>query len=69
MNKNAFNKTSTIKVGKTQTGALHDSVGFSAGKGEANFLPLEEQLDSMEKNGFNVERTNLGILITPKFHE
>lgn len=69
MNSNAFSKTSTIKVDKTQTGKLHDSVGFSAGKGEGYNQPLNEQLESMKKSGYEVERTPKGILITPKLHE
>ena len=70
MNQNAFQKESTIKVKQTTSGKLHDSVGFSAGKGEGGYTqPLNEQLDAMKSNGFQVEKTPKGILITPKFHE
>lgn len=64
MNDNAFNKKSTIKVKKTMTGPLHDSVGFSRTDGP--IMPLEEQLKEMEKNGLLVERTPNGIIITKK---
>lgn len=48
---------------KTTVGNLHDSVGFS--KTDGPITPLETQLEDMSKNGYNVERTNKGILITP----
>lgn len=65
MNPNAMTKPSSIKVTKTSSGAIPANVGFSSGKGEATFLPLNEQLESMERNGFTVEKTLNGILITP----
>jgi hypothetical protein len=64
MNDNAFNKKSSIKVKKTLTGPLHDSVGFS--KTDGPITPLDEQLKEMEKNGYLVERTPNGIIITKK---
>jgi hypothetical protein len=62
MNENAFSKKSSIKVRKTMTGTLHDSVGFSRTDGP--IMPLDEQLADMVRNGYNVERTENGIIIT-----
>lgn len=62
MNENAFSKKSSIKVRKTMTGPLHDSVGFSRTDGP--IMPLDEQLADMVRNGYNVERTENGIIIT-----
>ena len=49
---------------KTQTGGLHDSVGFPGFKEEGYTQPLEDQLEAMKANGFDVEKTDQGILIT-----
>lgn len=49
----------------TQTGGLHDSVGFPGFKEAGYSQPLDEQLEAMKANGFNVEKTEDGILITP----
>lgn len=62
MNDNAFNKESSIKIKKTMTGKIPDNVGFSRTDGIP--MPLDEQLAEMERNGFKVERTPDGILIT-----
>jgi hypothetical protein len=51
---------------QTQTGELHDSVGFPGFKEEGYAQPLEEQLKAMEANGFDVDKTDKGILITVK---
>jgi hypothetical protein len=51
---------------QTQTGGLHDSVGFPGFKEEGYVQSLEEQLQAMEANGLTVERTPEGILVTPK---
>ncbi len=66
MNKNALTKKSTIKVKKTATGGLHDSVGFSPFKGEGYVQPLKQQLGSMASNGLKIEHTPEGILVTVK---
>lgn len=62
MNKNAFSKKSTIKVGKTASGKIPDNVGFSRTDGP--IMPLDERLKQLEKNGFNIEKTPNGIFIT-----
>lgn len=64
MNDNAFNKKSSIKVKKTLTGPLHDSVGFA--KVDGPIMPLSEHLEELRKNGYHVERTPQGIIITRK---
>jgi len=64
MNDNAFNKKSSIKVKKTKSGKIPDNVGFS--KTDGIPMPLEEELKLLEKNGFVVERTPDGIIITHK---
>ena len=64
MNDNAFNKKSTIKVKKTASGKIPDSVGFSRTDGP--IMPLDEQLADMERNGLIVERTPNGIIISKK---
>lgn len=66
MNQNALKSKSTIKVTKTATGALHNSVGFPGFKEEGYVQPLELQLASMERNGYQVEHTPNGILVTKK---
>ena len=50
---------------KVATGGLHDSVGFAPFKGEGYVQSLDEQLKSIRANGFEVEETPSGILITP----
>lgn len=61
------NTEKSTNVATTHTGALHASFGFSAGKGEDETrIPLEEQLRQIADNGYEVERTPNGILITPK---
>lgn len=50
---------------KTQTGGLHDSVGFPGFKEAGYSQPLDEQLEAMKANGFDVEKTQDGIFITP----
>lgn len=62
MNENAFSKKSSIKVRKTMTGKIPDNVGFSRTDGP--IMSLDDQLADMVKNGFDVERTPNGILIT-----
>lgn len=64
MNDNAFSKKSSIKVKKTMTGKIPDNVGFS--KTDGPIMPLEEELKLLEKNGFVIERTPDGIIITHK---
>lgn len=49
----------------TQTGGLHDSVGFPGFKEAGYSQPLDEQLEAMKANGFTVEKTQDGIFITP----
>lgn len=66
MNNNAMKSKSTIKVKETATGGLHDSVGFPGFKEEGYVQSLDDQLDAMESNGFDVEETSQGIFITPK---
>ena len=61
------NTQKSTNVATTHTGALHASFGFSAGKGEDETrLPLVDQLKQMSDNGYEVECTPNGILITPK---
>jgi hypothetical protein len=62
MNENAFSRKSSIKIKETLTGQLHDSVGFS--KTDGYIMSQEEHLSTLERNGFLVERTPDGILIT-----
>ena len=62
MNNNAFNKKSTIKVKETNTGGIHSSVGFPGNMG-GEPISLEKNLEILESNGFNVEKTDKGILI------
>lgn len=69
MNDNAMTKPSTIKIKKTSTAKIPDNVGFPKFTGEGYQQPLDEQLSSMEKNGYKVERTSKGILITPNFNK
>lgn len=64
MNENAFNKKSDIKVKKTKSGKIPDSVGFSRTDGV--IMSKEEHLRELEKNGYEVERTPHGIFITKK---
>lgn len=64
MNDNAFNKKSSIKVKKTESGKIPDNVGFS--KTDGYIMPIEEELKRLEDNGFVIERTPDGILITHK---
>lgn len=64
MNDNAFNKESSIKITKTESGKIPDNVGFSRTDGV--IMPLEKELDELRKNGYIVERTPNGILITKK---
>jgi hypothetical protein len=51
---------------KQNNSKIPDSVGFSSGKGEGYMQPREEQLESMKSNGFDVDKTTDGIIITPK---
>lgn len=64
MNDNAFSKKSSIKVKKTKSGKIPDNVGFS--KTDGPIMPLEQELKLLEENGFVIERTPNGILITHK---
>lgn len=47
-------------------GAIPANVGFPGFTGEGYVQPLQEQLAELRKNGFYVEETNEGILITPQ---
>ena len=47
-------------------GAIPDNVGFPGFKGEGYVQPLQEQLAAIRANGFEVEETPDGILITPQ---
>lgn len=51
---------------KQNNSKIPDNVGFPGFKGEGYVQPLEEQLESMKSNGFDVDKTAEGILITPK---
>lgn len=62
MNENAFNKKSDIKVKKTKSGKIPDSVGFSRTDGV--IMSKEEHLRILEENGYKVERTKKGIFIS-----
>lgn len=42
--------------------SLHSSVGFPGNMG-GEPMPLEKNLEILEANGFNVERTDKGILV------
>jgi len=64
MNDNAFNKKSSIKIKKTASGKIPDNIGFS--KTDGYIMPLDEHLKELERNGFVIERTPNGILITHK---
>jgi len=62
MNDNAFNQESTIKITKTMTGKIPDSVGFSRTDGV--IMPQEEYFRQLEENGYTIERTPNGIFIS-----
>lgn len=62
MNDNAFSKKSSIKVTKTASGKIPDSVGFSRTDGV--IMPQEEYFRQLEENGYTIERTPNGIFIS-----
>lgn len=62
MNGNALKGKSTIKVKETKTGGLHDGIGFSRTDGW--IMSQDEHYAELEKNGYKVERTKLGVIIT-----
>lgn len=64
MNDNALTKKSTIKIKKTYCGPLPKNVGYPRGM-DGYIMPQEEYLSELEKNGYTIERTKNGILITP----
>lgn len=66
MNNNAMTSPSTIKVKETITGGLHSSVGFPGFQEEGYVQSQEERVESLKANGFDVDITDKGILVTPK---
>jgi hypothetical protein len=62
MNGNALKGKSTIKVKKTMTGGLHDGIGFSRTDGW--IMSQDEHYAELEKNGYKVEKTSHGVIIT-----
>jgi hypothetical protein len=62
MNGNALKGKSTIKVKETMTGGLHDGIGFSRTDGW--IMPQDEHYAELEKNGYKVEKTSHGVIIT-----
>lgn len=64
MNDNALKGKSTIKIKETYTGALPKNVGYPRGM-DGYIMPQEEYFAELEKNGYTIERTKNGILISP----
>lgn len=62
MNGNALKGTSTIQVKETFTGGLHDGIGFA--KTDGYIMSQDEHYAELEKNGYKVEKTNHGVIIT-----
>lgn len=62
MNGNALKGKSTIEVKETKCGGLHDGIGFSRTDGW--IMSQDEHYAELERNGYKVERTNHGVIIT-----
>lgn len=62
MNGNALKGKSTIEVKETKTGGLPDSIGFSRTDGW--IMSQKEYYAELKKNGYKVERTKHGVIIT-----
>ena len=65
MNDNALKSKSTIKIKKTNTGALPKNVGFPKGM-DGYIMDKEEYYNELRKNGFEVEKTPHGVFVTKK---
>jgi len=62
MNKNALTKKSTIKIEKTATGKTGRGVGFK--KTDGVVMDKEEYYNELRKNGFKIEFTKNGVIIS-----
>lgn len=62
MNKNALKGKSTIEVKETKTGGLPDSIGFA--KTDGWIMSKEEYYAELKKNGYKVEFTKNGVIIS-----
>ena len=63
MNKNALKSKSTIRVRKTNTGAVARGVGFPSTM-EGTTMPREEYHALLKANGYDVEETKYGVFIS-----
>lgn len=61
MNNNAMTKKSTIKIKETATGKAN--VGFRRTDGV--IMSGEKYFAELKKNGYTIEQTENGIIITP----
>ena len=62
MNQNALKGESTIEVKETMTGGLPDSIGFA--KTDGYIMSNEEYFSELKKNGYTIEFTEHGIIIS-----
>lgn len=63
MNPNALKNKSNFKIEKTYTGAMAKNVGFR--KTDGVIKPKEEYYNELRKNGYTIEFTPNGVLVTP----
>ena len=65
MNQSALKGKSSIKISKTQTGKAH--AGFRHTDGV--IMPDQEYYAELVRNGYLIEKTKHGVIITPPSHQ
>lgn len=63
MNDNALKGKSTIKIKETYTGALPKNVGYPRGM-DGYIMPQQEYYAELRKNGYTIEFTKKGVIIS-----